>query len=152
METTKTIIVSVVSAALGSAATIAVGLFGYWNTDRSHDIEMVRISLSILGGENKDTSLNGRRFALRALEKYAGVEIPSDEFNDWAATGTIPIITSGGSPESPFIDGMPRFWNMTSNPDSMRELLSALGYTSDQVEAAVGAYLRGETLTPKPDE
>lgn len=85
---------SVLAGVIGAVATLGVGLLGYWNTDRSHDIEMVRISLSILGGENEDTSLNGRRFALRALSKYADVEIPEDEFNEWAATGTIPELTS----------------------------------------------------------
>jgi len=88
--TFDTILKTMGVAALGSIATIWTGAFGYWNTDRSHDIEMVRISLSIMQGENKETSLQGRKFALRALEKYSDVKIPEEEFEIWAKSGTIP--------------------------------------------------------------
>ncbi|MBL4645274.1 MAG: hypothetical protein JKY99_02315 [Rhizobiales bacterium] len=66
------------------------GALGYFNQDRSHDIDMVKIALSILQGENKDTSLQGRKFALRTLAKYSEIAIPADEFDSWAANGTIP--------------------------------------------------------------
>lgn len=79
-------------AVVGAVATIATGASGYLNQDRALDIEMVRVSLSILSGENKDTSLPGRRFALRSLAKYADVPIPSDEFDEWARRGTIPDV------------------------------------------------------------
>jgi hypothetical protein len=71
------------------AAMVASGL-GYLNTDRSQDIQMVNIALSILGGENKETSLPGRKFALAALERFSGVEISDADFEAWARTGTLP--------------------------------------------------------------
>ena len=56
---------------LGSAAT------GYWNKDRELDIQMVNVSLSILRADTKGTEGEiPRRFALRTLEKYSGVDIP----------------------------------------------------------------------------
>lgn len=86
----QTFAVSVITALITSIATTIAATYTYWNTDRSLDIEMVRISLSILSGENQDTSLNGRKFALRSLAKYSDVEIPDDEFEQWALTGTVP--------------------------------------------------------------
>ncbi|UCI21082.1 hypothetical protein FJ970_09070 [Mesorhizobium sp. B2-1-8] len=80
----------VIGAVVGAIATVWTGAFGYWNKNRELDIEMVRVSLSILAGENKDTSLPGRKFALRALSRYSGVEIPDEEFDKWASTGTVP--------------------------------------------------------------
>lgn len=91
----RTVLASALATAITAAATIATGAFGYLNKDRSLDIEMVRISLSILSGENKDTSLNGRKFALRALSKFSGVNIPQDEFETWAESGTVPKIDLG---------------------------------------------------------
>ena len=78
----------------GGAVTVLSAAFGYWNKNRELDIELVRVSLSILAGENKDTSLPGRKFALRALRKYSLVEIPEDEFGDWAKRGTMPVSVS----------------------------------------------------------
>ncbi|MBG6160568.1 hypothetical protein IWQ54_000218 [Labrenzia sp. EL_195] len=92
-----TALVGVVSAMAGAAATIAVGSFGYFNKDRELDIQMVNVSLSILRGEatgDKDT-LQSRRFALRLLRKYADIEIPEDEFNDWAEKGNTPFKDMG---------------------------------------------------------
>lgn len=57
---------------------------------------MVRISLSILAGENKEASAPGRRFALKALEQYSEIDIPAAEFNEWVKTGTIPIMRTQG--------------------------------------------------------
>jgi hypothetical protein len=81
------------SAIIGVVGTIVVGSFGYFNKDRELDIQMVNVGLSILRGEvtgNEDT-YQARRFALRLLKKYAAVEIPDNEFNDWAQTGTTPF-------------------------------------------------------------
>lgn len=80
----------ILGGVLTAGAAVAGSAVTYWNTDRGHDIDMVRISLSILGGENEDTSIYGRRFALRALEQYADIDIPDDEFENWARSGTIP--------------------------------------------------------------
>ncbi|MCB1452864.1 MAG: hypothetical protein KDJ43_04385 [Rhizobiaceae bacterium] len=88
----QTFAVSVITAPVTSVATTIGATYTYWNADRSLDIEMVRISLSILSGENKDTSLNGRKFALRALSRYSDIDIPKGEFEEWASTGTLPEI------------------------------------------------------------
>ncbi|MGX5827069.1 hypothetical protein [Mesorhizobium sp. 43Arga] len=70
------VVSGVVGIIVGIGGTVTTGAFGYLNKNRELDIEMVRVSLSILAGENKDTSLPGRQFALRALERYSGVQIP----------------------------------------------------------------------------
>lgn len=86
----RTFFVSIGGAIIGATATIAVGAFSYANKDKELDIQLVNIGLSILSGENKGTDAEpGRRFALRLLEKYANVEIPDDEFEIWAARGTL---------------------------------------------------------------
>lgn len=84
--------VGLISGVVASAVTLSTAAFGYWNKDRELDIEMVRVSLSILAGENKETSLQGRRFALRALKQYSRIDIPDDEFETWAKNGTVPPI------------------------------------------------------------
>ena len=86
----KSILIAAVTAVITALASIVTGGFGYLNEDRGHDIQMVQIALSILSGDHEDTSLPGRRFALRALEKYSEVEIPQSEFEEWAKTGTLP--------------------------------------------------------------
>lgn len=85
-----TLLTAIGGAIVGSAATIVTGAFGYLNTNRGQDIQMVNIALSILGGDNKDTSVPGRKFALRALREYTQVNIPDDEFEQWALSGTLP--------------------------------------------------------------
>lgn len=87
-------LLTLLSAVLAVIGTISVASFGYFNKDRELDLEMVRISLSILGGENKDTSAPARRYALKALEKYSGVEIPEPDFSTWAENGTVPPLPS----------------------------------------------------------
>jgi hypothetical protein len=86
-------------AVVGTFATVGVGAFGFFNKDREMDIEMVKISLSILAGEKSsifdtpssdEKTAPGRAFALRALEKYSGVNIPEEEFTIWQERGTLP--------------------------------------------------------------
>lgn len=81
-----------VGALFGAVAAVVTGYFGFANKDRELDIEMVRVSLSILSGENVESSHPGRRFALRALQQYSGVDIPADDFETWVASGTVPRI------------------------------------------------------------
>ncbi|MCP4318363.1 MAG: hypothetical protein GY789_20685 [Hyphomicrobiales bacterium] len=87
-EIGKNVFAAIGIAAIGVVGTIGSGAFGYWNTDRNQDIQMVNIALSILGGENKDTSFEGRMFALYVLEKYADVKINNKA--EWATSGTLP--------------------------------------------------------------
>jgi len=86
------IAIAVLSAAIGGAATVGVGAFGFLSKDRELDIEMVGIALQILSGEveDGDNSEWARRYALRTLSKYSDVEIPSDEFEQWAKHGVVP--------------------------------------------------------------
>lgn len=84
--------IAVVSAFIGALSSIAVASISYINRDRELDLEMVKISLSILSGDNRDSSAPGRRFALRALATYSGVTIPPDDFSTWVENGTVPQI------------------------------------------------------------
>jgi hypothetical protein len=84
------LLVPVVSVLLSAVVSIFATTSDYWSKDRSNDIEMVRISLAILSGENKDTSEVGRKFALRALRDYSNVEMTDAELDEWAENGTIP--------------------------------------------------------------
>ena len=87
-----TVIGGVVGAALGATATIATGALGYIQKDRELDIRLVDVGLAILSGENKGaTTEPARRFALRLLSKYANVEIPRTEFDEWAKNGILPL-------------------------------------------------------------
>ncbi|OBQ64249.1 hypothetical protein EFV37_20470 [Mesorhizobium loti] len=52
-----------VGGVVGIGGTVTTGAFGYLDNNRELDIEMVKVELSILAGENKDTSLPGRKFA-----------------------------------------------------------------------------------------
>lgn len=83
-------VMPLVASAIGGLVALLGPALGYFSKDRELDIEMVRISLSILAGENADTSLPGRKFALRTLSQYSKIDIPSEEFEDWAQRGTIP--------------------------------------------------------------
>nr|WP_321457199.1 hypothetical protein [uncultured Cohaesibacter sp.] len=86
----RTGFIALASAVVGSFATIATGYFTYANQDRELDIKMINIGLAMLSGENKGVDYEpGRKFALRILQKYTGVEIPKDEFNMWVAKGEI---------------------------------------------------------------
>ncbi len=70
--------------------TLLTNWFTYASKSRELDIRMVEISLSILAGENEDSNtLQARRFALRALERYSGVDIPADDFESWALKGEV---------------------------------------------------------------
>lgn len=65
---------------------------------------MVNVGLSILRGEatgDKDT-LQARRFALRLLKKYADVDIPTDEFEQWAEKGATPFLPTSSMSSSQF--------------------------------------------------
>ncbi len=90
-------VMPLVGAVIGSLTVIMAPAFGYLSKDRELDIEMVRISLSILASEKQEEAEWGRRFALRALSKYSEVEIPADEFKAWAEKGTLPEVESSSA-------------------------------------------------------
>lgn len=82
-------------AALGAAATMAGAYLTFANNDRKLDIEMVNISLAILKGDFEDEEvkepIHARRFALRALSKYSGIEMSEAEIESWARSGGVPF-------------------------------------------------------------
>ena len=89
----KGLLGAVVGALVTAGATAYAASLGYFNKDRELDIQMVNVGLSILRGEatgDKD-SLQSRRFALRLLRKYADVDIPDEELQEWADKGTTPF-------------------------------------------------------------
>ena len=91
MGMTDTVIVGVISAFIGAAASIATSSLTYFNSSRELDIRMVNVALTILSAKEKGTDTEqARRYALRALERYGGVDIPDSEFEQWAKTGTVP--------------------------------------------------------------
>lgn len=83
-------LIPVISILFSAIVSIIATTSDYWSKDRSSDIEMVRISLAILSGENKETSEIGRKFALRALRDYSKVAMTDAELEEWAKNGTIP--------------------------------------------------------------
>ncbi|WP_170576246.1 hypothetical protein [Ruegeria atlantica] len=68
--------------------------FVYQNRDREIDLELAKLSLTILSGdydENEvEKSLPARMFALRALSVGTGVEISPEDMDTWAKTGVTP--------------------------------------------------------------
>jgi hypothetical protein len=85
-------LIALIGAGVGAISALGTGAFGFYSKDRELDIKMVDIALAILKGENQGTKTEpARRFALRLLEKYAAVEIPRAEFDDWVRTGVLPI-------------------------------------------------------------
>ncbi|WHO22653.1 hypothetical protein G6L90_06740 [Agrobacterium tumefaciens] len=131
--TAKEIITAIVTAIFTAIGVVGAASFGYFNKDRELDIEMVRVSLNILSGEAKDTSVPGRRFALRTLEKYSGVEIPVEELKEWAERGTIPTgawaSASCTALVSRYIETT-RTLDYISLTDELNDMMSALGCTS----------------------
>ncbi|MBN7755554.1 hypothetical protein JYP46_01850 [Nitratireductor aquimarinus] len=129
-ELKSTILASIAGAAVGAIATISTGAFGYMNKDRELDIEMVQVSLSILQGENTETSIPGRKFALRSLAKFTGIEIPDSEFEEWARTGTLPrIVTSDTTCDAlavKYADFVSEGTALTKGSD-IKEIMDALG-------------------------
>lgn len=103
------------AGAIAALATIVVGYFTFFNTSRELDIRMVELSLSILGGEKGGVDTDetdgfgeyevARRFAVRALKRYAGVTLSDEEEKAWAESGSvsfgkIPL----ASPQTPVTD------------------------------------------------
>ncbi|EEX09519.1 hypothetical protein SL1157_1559 [Ruegeria lacuscaerulensis ITI-1157] len=65
----------------------------YEKENREIDLELAKLSLTILAGEyedNVENSLPARKFALNALERGTGVEIPEADKDTWARTGLTP--------------------------------------------------------------
>ncbi|WP_299739061.1 hypothetical protein [uncultured Roseobacter sp.] len=82
-------------AFLTTVATIGAASLTFFKESRELDIEMVKLSLAILKGEfeAEDSSepIHARRFALKALVRFSGVEMTNDELEQWAQRGGVPI-------------------------------------------------------------
>lgn len=84
----------VVGGVIGAVAAYSVAFLEYRNRDREIDLELAKLSLTILSGEydkdNPNESLPARKFALRALQKGTGVTIGESDLTSWAKTGATP--------------------------------------------------------------
>jgi hypothetical protein len=107
----KTFWIAAGGAIFGAVATITVGVLGFLNKDRELDIKMVEVSLSILAGENDATKAEpAKRFALRALERFSGVDIPDSEFEVWVKGERIvlsPLVSLWGGEDSGWSKALP---------------------------------------------
>jgi hypothetical protein len=85
-------------ALFGIAGTIYAATAGFLNKDRELDIEMTRVALTILSEANTadaDDKLEPqRKFAVRALEKFSGIEIDEYDFDTWARDGIVPKVAT----------------------------------------------------------
>lgn len=83
------------AAVVGSLVTLVGAYLTFYNNSRDLDIKLVEIGLSMLSGEKGVEESGGadflysRKFALRLLEKYSGIDIPPEEFDSWADSGRI---------------------------------------------------------------
>jgi hypothetical protein len=123
-------------------ATLGGAYLVFKNTDRELDIRMVNVALTILSAKDKGTdTIQARRYALRALRRYGGVEIPDAEFDEWAKSGTVPTGTFPGA-----------FWR-ESNAAAI-EKFKSLGITVMPYEPPAGDAPTEspiENLPVKPD-
>ncbi len=73
-------------ALFGVAGTIWASTAGYMNKDRELDLEMVRLSISILSAPASfsDNDQLQRRFAVHALRQFSGVDMSDDDIELWA--------------------------------------------------------------------
>lgn len=108
----KTAIVAALAACFGSM-TVLVGqyltsestynakILETDNQRRQQDFDMVKLALSILGGEISDKTDNSRAFALQLLQKYSGIQLGDAEIQKWRVSGTVDIgqILSQGGPD-----------------------------------------------------
>mgnify|MGYP001794561574 CR=1 FL=1 len=91
--------VAVIGAVAGGlltlAGTAAVAYLEFINRGKELNLELAKLSLTILAGEyDPDADQNplpARRFAIRALAAGTGVTIPDEDIETWARTGATPI-------------------------------------------------------------
>ncbi|TWF56570.1 hypothetical protein [Neorhizobium alkalisoli] len=87
---------AVFAALFGVVGALIASTTGFINKDRELDIEMMRVALSILS-EASNPAANEelepqRKFAVRALEKFSGIEIEYGDFETWAREGVVPKV------------------------------------------------------------
>ncbi|NOC83497.1 hypothetical protein [Ruegeria sp. HKCCD6428] len=94
-----------ITAALAAWASYQASTYSYNSTlrelelkyakeNREIDLELAKLSLTILAGdyqEDVENSLPARMFALNALERGTGVLIPDEDKKTWAETGLTPV-------------------------------------------------------------
>ncbi len=82
----------------------------YAKENREIDLELAKLSLTILAGdyqEDVENSLPARMFALNALERGTGVKIPDEDKRNWAETGLTPgDLTGLGEVKFGNVDGI----------------------------------------------
>lgn len=80
---------------IGAASVGVTAFFTYLTDDRKIDLELAKLSLTILSGEYEQDDakyLPARRFALNALEKGTGVKISDEDKTSWAKSGVTPVL------------------------------------------------------------
>ncbi|WP_412033034.1 hypothetical protein ACLIR7_03280 [Nitratireductor aquimarinus] len=89
-----------IASQVQAASAERVALLEKAQTDRRLDIEMVKLALNILGGQISDETHQSRKFAIRLLGKYSGVDIDQASENDWLQSGKVAFkdVASGLSP------------------------------------------------------
>ena len=103
-EAVKLIGSGAVGIILGVLGAAYADTLGYLHEDRELDIRMVDISLGILRGERGDVNaaVPARRYAIRMLAEFSGVDIDSDQIDEWAKG------------ETPFREQVqPRYWHFS---------------------------------------
>ena len=85
-----TLISSILGALCLLMGTIATGYFDFVGKKGGHDVDLTRIALAILAGDNPETSRPARRFAVDLLAHSTGVEISREVKTVWVEEGTLP--------------------------------------------------------------
>ncbi|MEX0306034.1 MAG: hypothetical protein AB3N12_01495 [Ruegeria sp.] len=112
------------------------------NKGREIDLELARLSLTILSGEYQDEideTLPARMFALNALERGTGVEIPEEDKDTWARTGITPAgdalkWADLGAIEKEVTRVTPRDWFGNTNQQIERDLRVQELITRDEID------------------
>lgn len=85
--------ISAFSGIVAAALTYSVvAILDYQNRDRELDLELARLALSIMAGEqsdNNEAAYPARRFAVDALERGTGVTIENVLKEQWAKSGEV---------------------------------------------------------------
>ncbi len=95
--------------------------------DRVADIEMVKLALNILSGDNKPETVASRTFAVDLLRKYSGVIIENETASTWVKSGTVEFGAKNTALSSSAVYEL-------FNPPSLDELLRRNGMKREELQ------------------